>query len=206
MIKMCGVNIRSALDVNSGRLLSRAVTAFAVRCGEGFHEERRKQAGQASIVAAIAVLVIGGLIAVASLQGYNLAMRHYNTQKMTTQMQTIVVSVRDLYSGRAGYGTANMNALLISSNRAPVDAVAGTSLVNPFGGTWTVVGNTATFSITATNLPAESCISMAKAGGGGATAIKVNGTALTLNASGVDPADAAANCAAATNTVEWIYS
>ncbi len=165
--------------------------------------DTRAKAGR-SMFEILGVIIIGTIITTTGVIGYNYGMTLLRTQSLSTQLNSIVMGVRDLNGGRAGYGTASYNSLLINSGRAPSDTISGTAMLNPFGGTWVVTGSTATFLVQSDEIPRDICVKAATISG--AVSVLINGTAMPLTSGSVSSVDAQDECNQATNTLTWGFN
>lgn len=143
---------------------------------------------------AILALVIGGALAL-----YSSATSSQGSTQMTSELSAIRAATKSLFYGQGGYGTANLNQVLVSANKVPSTIVvaAGTppTLTNSLNGAVSVVGATANFSITATSVPTDICTSVLSATAGWVS-VKV-GSQAAITSFPVGPATAATQCAAA---------
>lgn len=166
----------------------------------------KRQAGATLVESAIVALIIAGLIggAIYTWQTMQNRSKNINNQRDTA---LLVAGVRNIFDSYNSYGTDGLNAALTGTYRSAVPGpmLAGTSIVNPWGGAVTVTGTGATFTVSSAAVPAESCADMVNRFGSGAgatsgiTGVSVNGTALAVPLA--SPAAAAAACSTASNTV-----
>lgn len=158
----------------------------------------KRQAGLTLIelIASLAVLalVIGGALAL-----YSSASSSQGSTQMTQELNAIRAATKSLYYGQGGYGTVNLNQVLVSGNKVPstIIVAAGTppTLTNSQNGTVSVVGATSNFNITVTNVPTDICTSVLSSTGGW-TSVKV-GAAAAVTTFPISPGTAATQCAAA---------
>lgn len=125
-------------------------------------------------------------------------------QKEVTHISAIISGTKSLQSV-TGYGASGTNLVpsLISQGLVPADmTVSGTTIVNRYGSTVTVVSTGLGYTVTDSGLPASACMTLARqiSQTDGITTKIGSGTA-TANA--VDTATAQAQCSGATNTVAF---
>lgn len=143
---------------------------------------------------AILALVIGGALAL-----YNSASSSQMSTQMQSDLNAIRAAVKSVYYGQGGYGTINMNSVLVNGKKVPTTMAitAGTPPVITHGlsGTIDVTGATANFTVTVTKIPTDVCLSLL-AGTNGWNSIKV-GAATAITAFPIAPDAASTACAAA---------
>jgi hypothetical protein len=125
-------------------------------------------------------------------------------QKEITHISAIVSGTKQLQSV-SGYGSSGTNLVpaLISAGLVPADmTVSGTTIVNRYGGTVTVVSTGLGYTVTDPSLPAATCMSLARqiSQVDGLTTKIGSGTAITT---AVDTATAQTQCSGTTNTVAF---
>lgn len=110
---------------------------------------------------------------------------------------------------RGNYGTASLMSDLEDAGLVPPNIIdnSGSTTIYPnaWGGVYDVTGATATYIVSSTNIPDESCIQILLSPMGGLnTAIEVNNTALAST----EPtrAQAIAACSNGNQTIEWTFS
>jgi len=110
-------------------------------------------------------LILMGLAAYGAYEAYSSAMDGQHIQSLQTQITTIERQVTNQYQRRAGgydFGTLAVTTL-IGSKIVPESAINGTTVTNPFGGSYSVIGNVtgwtpdSTFSVIADNIPKSDC-------------------------------------------------
>jgi hypothetical protein len=117
-----------------------------------------------------------------------------------TQLRANTVA---LYNTQSAF-TSLSSAVAINGKLAPPDMIAGTALVNPWGGTVTIAvnaGNAAQFDVTEPAVPADACAKMI-VGMSNALAVTVNTVAQTLP---VEAGAAVTACNAAANTLIFTF-
>jgi Tfp pilus assembly protein PilV len=168
---------------------------------------KKNQLGISVLEVLISLAVIGLIIAGAVGLGSG-AFSSQNTVGMTQEVSSIRNATKGLYSKSTSFGTASMNSVLIDAKAFPdylkIDTTTST-VTNSFGGTITVTGATANFTIGYTAVPKDICIKhIAQAGSGGLVSVAVNGgTALPVP---VSPTAAQTACNTATNSLVWTAS
>lgn len=97
---------------------------------------------------------------------------------LASNLTSIRQSARLVKQATGTYGTASLNATLITAKRVPLDmAVSGTTISNSYGGTVTITGATSTFSIVATAIPRSACIALLTSADAGWVSAKVDSAA-----------------------------
>jgi prepilin-type N-terminal cleavage/methylation domain-containing protein len=165
----------------------------------------KKQAGLTLIelIASLAImaLVIGGALAL-----YMSASTSQSTTQTIAEINAIRSSVKGLYYGQGGYGTANLNQVLVSGNKVPTTMIvtAGTPpvLTNSFNGAVTVTGATTTFTLGVTAIPTAICISLLSSANGWSS---VKTAAVDHTTFPVSPSTAADDCSA-TNPIAMTFT
>ena len=149
---------------------------------------KQAQSGR-SMIEMLGVLAIVGILSAGGIAGYSMAMQSYKTTALIEKVNLIATQTRNLYKGK-GYATdiikvsaqGKAEGDLINSGR-----IGATDAANPFGGYLAAAGATDTFTVTAENVPAESCVDLLTAEWGTTgvfSGIKVGGTAATLTTTG----------------------
>lgn len=162
-----------------------------------------KQAGL-TLIELIASLAILALVIGGALSLYSSASSSQGSTQMTSELAAIRAATKSLYYGQGGYGTANLNQVLVSGNKVPstITVAAGTPpvLTNSQNGTVTVTGATTNFNITVTNVPTDICTSVLSSTAGW-TSVKVGSSAAVVTFP-ISPDTAATQCSAgATQTI-----
>jgi len=144
-------------------------------------------------------LVVGGALALFSSSSSSQA-----SIQMTSDLTAIRAATRGLYYGKGGYGTGNLNAVLVNGNKVPttMTVTAGTppTISHGLGGAVTIAGASTAFNITVTAVPTDVCMSVLTSSTGWNSITVGSGTAIT--AFPVQPDAASTACsAAATQTV-----
>ncbi len=134
--------------------------------------------------------------------GASLSQNTADAQNQITQLRSIVSS---LYQGQSDYTGLTVSSLI---NQVPRSMVNGTSILNPFKGTVTVLPSSqaGSFYITMANIPSDACVSLATKDFGLGELGVVVGTAAVDPAtssapSHLDPATARTSCAAQSKSV-----
>lgn len=165
----------------------------------------KKQAGltliETIVSLAIVALVIGGALSL-----YGGASSSQASTQMLSDLNAIRAAVKSLYYGQGGYGTANLNQVLVSGKKVPatMSVTAGTppTITHGLNGTVTATGSTANFTVTVTEIPTDVCLNLLAASNGW-NSVKV-GAATAITTFPITPAAAASQCdAAPTNTIAF---
>jgi hypothetical protein len=119
----------------------------------------------------------------------------------TTQLQT---NVQSLYSSQASFSSLT-NAVAIAAKLAPTNMVAGSTLVNPWGGAVTLAANAnnARFDLTTAAIPSDACPKLIQSQAS-AVALRVGTT--SFNTLPLDAGAAVQACATDTNTITFTYA
>lgn len=140
----------------------------------------------------IASLAIIATVIVGAVALYGNASSSSNAVGMTKDLMAVRSATQQLFQGQGGYGTASLNATLITANKIPGDlAVSGSTISTPLGGTLVVTGNTSNFTLTTDNIPADVCTQLLTNLSTGWTSVKV-GSSAALTTFPVSPAIATA--------------
>lgn len=173
----------------------------------------KKQAG-ITLMEVISGLLVIGLVIAGALSLFGTADSSQKSNQMLSDITAIRASIKGLYAGQGGYGTANLNGVLKTSNRIPSTMTADNAtppvITHALNGTTTVTGITGgtAFTIALTNIPTDVCVQLLTSANSGWTSIKV-GAAAAITAFPIAPttASSATNCAAAaTNTITFTGS
>lgn len=152
----------------------------------------------ATILELMLWLALLAILFIAIFSNFGKSQNNVRINKAKTEIQTYVSQVQQLYVARNDYQSVDTQ-LVIDAGLAPSDAVAGTQLINPWGGNTDVTGALRTFTITMDNIPSEACVSMLAVG------LIDQGTIISQGANGVtydtelDPSVAIGACSSATN-------
>lgn len=161
--------------------------------------EESRQAG-ASLVEAVLFLVIVVVILIGIFGLFSGAFSSSKVQTETNNMSALAGDVENVYATNHDYGTADITASLVSTRNAPTPMIVGTGLVNSWGGAVTVMGSSATFTISSAGIPQKECIQLAQIAIN-PTAVSINGTAQTLPLT--VPAVTAACSSSTSNSIVW---
>lgn len=168
------------------------------------HVQRiRRQSGATLLEQLLVAIAIAGLIGGAIVTWISVQ-TSANDNDNLRDTALLMSKVRSVFDGQSSYGTGSLNATLLTYRAVPPAMINGSNINNAWGGTVTVTGAGATYTISSASIPQESCATMVKnfggptGGGSGITAMTVNGTAVTLP---VTPGAAATACSATSNTV-----
>lgn len=159
----------------------------------------KKQAGmtlvELMIVLAIAAFVIGGAIALMKT-----VQSSSEEQRLATDMMSIRSIVKTKYLGQGTYGTGNISQLIYNSQKYPTTltwSATNSNFTTYNGGSVTVTGNGANFSVVLTNVPQASCADLLSASSGW-TSIQVGGSA-AITTFPISPTVADTACGTGTN-------
>jgi prepilin-type N-terminal cleavage/methylation domain-containing protein len=156
---------------------------------------RQSQYGM-TLMELIAALAIIAVVVVGAVSLYGNASSSANAVGMTKDIMAVRSAAQQLFLGQGGYGTASINATLITGNKIPGDlSVSGSTISTPLGGTMTVTGNTSNLTLNIDNVPADVCTQLLTNLSTGWSSVKV-GTSTALTTFPVTPAiaTAAAQC------------
>ena len=165
----------------------------------------KKQAGLTLIelIASLAImaLVIGGALAL-----YSSASTSQGTTQTISEINALRSSVKALYYGQGGYGTGNLNQVLVNGNKVPstiiITAGSPPVLTNSFNGAITLTGATTNFTTGITAVPTPICISLLSSANGWSS---VKTAAVDHTTFPVSPATAATDCSA-TNPIAMTFT
>jgi prepilin-type N-terminal cleavage/methylation domain-containing protein len=157
---------------------------------------RTKQAGF-TLLEVTVVLVIGALLIGGALALFSGASSAQASNQLLSDLTSVRSSVKSTFYGQGGYGTANLNQVLVNAGRVPstITVTAGTPPTLTHGvnsGTMTIVGATNNYNITLTNIPTEICLSLLS-NSQGFNQITVN-SAAAITAFPISPATASTSC------------
>lgn len=153
------------------------------------------QAGM-TLMELIASLAVIAVVIVGAVALYGNASSSASSVTMTKDIMAIRSAAQQLFQGQGGYGTASINATLITANKIPGDlSISGTTISTPLGGTLTVTGATSAITLAITNVPADVCTQLLTNLATGWASVQV-GSSAALTTFPVSPAiaTAAANC------------
>lgn len=158
----------------------------------------KKQRGF-TLLEVLTVLVLGGLIVGGALSLFGGASSQQASNQLSSDITALRGAVKGLYSRNGGYGTANLNQVLVNANKVPgtMAVTAGTppTISHTLGGTVTTVGTGTTFTIAASAIPTDVCVALVSTTNGW-TSVQV-GTATAITAFPISPDTASGQCAAA---------
>lgn len=112
-------------------------------------------------------LLVMGIIAVAIVAivvYYNNTSNAGLTNEAISEVQAYSTGIKSLNSGSSTYGNATLVPVAINGGVAPRSAISGTTLVNPWNGATTIMGNGTSFRITMAGVPQDSCVRLLSAG------------------------------------------
>lgn len=164
---------------------------------------KRKQAGL-TLVESMVALGISAVVILGALALFGSASSSQMSTQMTSDLSAIRSSVKSLYLSSGGYGSGNLNQVLVNGNKIPttMSVTAGTppTITHAMAGTLTIAGNGANFTLTVTAIPTDVCMSLL-AGTNGWNSVTVgSGTAITSFP--ISPATASTQCSvSATPTI-----
>jgi len=171
---------------------------------------KSKQLGM-TLLEVTASLAIGAIIIMGALSLYSNANSSTNSASLVREMSSMRTAVKSLFVGQVGFGTSNVNNILIIGGKLPASwAGSGSTITNEFGGEVVVTGNTSTFNITLASIPKGICTSAIPGASQGWLTVGVGATAAAAvtaaTAAPITPAAAATACSAATQFVAFIGS
>ena len=163
----------------------------------------KKQAGL-TLIESMAALSIFAVVVGGALALYEGASSSQTSTQMLSDLSSIRSAIKSLYFGRGGYGTTDLNSVLVNGKKVPttMSVTAGTPPIITHGlnGTVTATGASTLFTLTVTNIPTDVCLNLL-AGINGWNSVKV-GAAAAIIAFPIKPDTASTQCsAAATNTI-----
>ena len=134
-----------------------SATTYALRLSS--HRERGATLIEAVLFTVIALgLITGGVVF------FEQASMSAKTNATIRQLASLQSQVRSLHQSQPDFGTADMTTLLITTNAVPSSLQRDTdsdgdpdSIVSNLGGTITVTGATAQFSVAITDVPVDIC-------------------------------------------------
>jgi len=125
------------------------------------------------------------------------------TGRATADLTQLQTQTQTMFNGQSTF-TNLSNAVAIAGKLAPPGMIAGTALVNPWGGTVTTNingANQSRFDIAETLVPADACAKMV-VNTSAMVALSINGTAATLP---MDASNAVTSCTATNNTITFTF-
>lgn len=168
-----------------------------------FISHAKKQAGL-TLIESMAALAIFAVVVGGALALFGGASSSQISTQMTSDLSAIRSAVKSLYFGQGGYGTANLNAVLVNGKKVPttMSVTAGTppTITHGLNGTVTATGASTNFTITVTAVPTDVCLNLLSGTNGWNSVTVGSGTAIT--AFPITPDTASTQCSAtATNTI-----
>lgn len=155
----------------------------------------RKQAGITLIELGVS-LAIFALIIAGALSLYNMNATSQKSNQLISDMTGLRGAVKGWYSQAGSYGTGSLNSILITAKKIPTTMIVSGSTINHVaGGTVDVTGNTATFSITLTNISTDICSNLITTATGFSSIQVGSNPARTIFP--ITPPQAAADCSTA---------
>jgi prepilin-type N-terminal cleavage/methylation domain-containing protein len=163
----------------------------------------KKQAGL-TLIESMAALAIFAVVVGGALALFGGASSSQISTQMTSDLSALRSAVKEVYMGQGGYGTANLNAVLVNGKKVPttMTVTAGTppTITHSLNGTVTATGATTNFTLTVTDMPTDVCLNLITRSTGW-TSVKV-GSATAITAFPITPDTASTQCsAAATSTI-----
>lgn len=120
-----------------------------------------RQKGFGLVELGIALVIMGAIVAgvLAMMNSTSLSQK---AGQLRTDLVSLKAAVNHLGYQAGNYGTASLNALLISSGKMPTTLrTQGAATINhQFDGTVTVTGANTRFHVALTNVPKDACISL----------------------------------------------
>lgn len=162
-----------------------------------------KQLG-ASLLEAIAFIAISAIVIYGAVALIKSSFSGTNTNEAVSELSTIRTGAKSLFSGSGGYGSGNLNSVLINAQVFPSTmAVSGSTVTNPWNGSVVVTGASQQFTINYPNVPQDVCVKTVTGSGSGWDGLTVNGAAVALPA---NPNTANTACSASSNTLLYTAS
>lgn len=165
----------------------------------------KKQAGL-TLIELIASLAILALVIGGALSLYGSASTSQSTTQTIAELSSIRAATKQMYYGQGGYGTTNLNNILVASGKVPstINVVVGApaTLTNSFSGAITLTGATNSFTMAVTNVPQAVCVGILASASSNYTSVQV-GAAAAVTAFPISPAVATAQCTGTTQTVTF---
>lgn len=168
----------------------------------------KKETG-VTLIELIIGLTIIGLVIAGALSLFGSASASQQANQTTTELSALRSAMKSLFYTSGGYGTANVNNVLVTANKVPSTLTVDTSttpntITNAFNGTINIVGATTTFTATVTNFKSDVCTSVMTSANGWTTVKAGSSAARTVP---ITPVQAATDCgAAATQTLVFTGS
>lgn len=171
---------------------------------------QRKQSGM-TLLELTASLAIGTIIIMGALMLYKSADSSSNSADMIRDMSSMRSGVRSMFVGQVGYGTANINSILVTGGKIPASWTgSGSTITNSFGGVVSITGNTSTFNVTSGSIPKDICVNALPGASQGWLSVGVGATgaaAVTAAiASPISASEAVTSCSSSTQFVAFIGS
>ena len=124
-----------------------------------------------SMIEMLGVLAIVGVLSIGGIAGYSKAMKKIRSEKVTAQLNEVIITIRNLFINQNGYEGISPQ-MLINTNLIPKDMYDASleenlTLKNAFGGEILIflskdlAGQPSAFEIYATGLDQDTCIMMA---------------------------------------------
>lgn len=158
-----------------------------------------------TLIEAVAFLAILGMVVAGALAMFGGASSSQKSTSLVSQLTALRTSTQQMWTGQGTYGSASLNATLITANRVPSNLkVATPNITNQDNGAVIVTGATSQFTISTANHPADVCTSaVAALGSQNYPTIAVGATvaAATAVAQPITPTAAATACANAANAI-----
>lgn len=159
-----------------------------------------KQAG-ATLLEAISFLAVSAVVIIGAVSLVTSSFSSSDVNQHTTEITSLRTSIKGFFSGQGDYTTAT-NANIIAAGLVPTTMkITGTTISNAFGGTVTVTGTAADFSIVSTNMKKDVCVKLVPTMNG-FLGVKI-GSGTEITTLPVTPAQAVTGCSGATNTVTF---
>lgn len=165
---------------------------------------KKNQAGAFSAIEMALTLAVGVVALYAAVAyGPKLWASSDNARELEN-VSSLVTNVRNLKTV-SGYGASSANLVpqLIAAGAVPgTMTISGTTIINTWGGSVTIVSTGYGFTVTAPSLPATACVFLAtKFAATGSVTTKINsGTAVSGE---ITSSAATTECSSASNTIVW---
>lgn len=168
-----------------------------------FFSKAKKQAGL-TLIESMAALALFAVVVGGALALFGGASSSQISTQMASDLTALRSAVKEVYMGQGGYGTANLNGVLVNGKKVPttmaVTAGAPPTITHSLNGTVTVTGATTNFTLSVTDIPTDVCLNLISRPIGW-SAVKV-GSAAAITTFPITPDTASTQCsAAATQTL-----
>lgn len=159
-----------------------------------------------SLVEMLLVVVFIALLLAGALAMYNSTRASNSASQMSRDIVALQAGVNALYAGQSDYSGLG-NEVLFNAQKIPTTLhYSDGTLTNDDGSTLTVEGDGTEYTITITNVPKATCLSVLPALNSGWTGVSVGGNAVKENASEFPVTVDEANTACSQSTQDIVYT